>query len=95
MRPFILAAVASLFVMPALAQSPVCGPTKDIYRALTTQHQEKPVWAGEVNPQAGGGYAVVFQSESGTWTILQVLGETSCVVGAGHRSTSNLPGEGI
>lgn len=65
-------------------QAPVCGPMREIVRALMGKdYKEEPVWVG-TTIEDGTSSVLFVNRETKTWTILVSKGGTACVVGMGE-----------
>jgi hypothetical protein len=62
----------------------LCNNTSIILRSMELEYKEKLIWTGQ---DSVGIHAVFHNAKTGTWTILQLMGETSCVLGVGGKST--------
>lgn len=84
----ILALVTVSAGSQALA-SPLCGDAGDFRDQLTRGYREEVIGGGVTQ---GVATLIYVNPETGTWTVLQVLGDRACVIAAGNDWTSTLPG---
>jgi hypothetical protein len=78
----ILSAASAADVLTTVKTDMICGPTEVILSTLIKNYQEQLVWKGT---GTDGGYAMMVNEKSGTWTLLYVAKEQTCVVGAGNE----------
>lgn len=62
----------------------VCDKTNAVFAVLQEKFQEMPVWGGK---SAGDqtSYALMLNSETKTWTLLQFNTDTACILGLGNE----------
>lgn len=63
----------------------VCDSTKKLLDQLKNKWNEKLVWYGKDGNNESR-YALFVNSKTGSWTILQMSTEISCVLGVGENS---------
>lgn len=61
----------------------VCDKTDTVFAVLKEKFQETPVWGGN-NSGDQTSYALMLNSETRTWTLLQFNTETACILGIGN-----------
>ena len=61
----------------------VCDKTATVFLALEEKFQEMPVWGGKTS-QDKSNYALMLNSETKTWTLVQFNADTACVLGTGN-----------
>ena len=72
-----------------------CPPLESMIEELGNKYQEQIVWQGVTPTQRGPIEVMLFQSPKGTWTILQVVGITACILRAGVDATPIQTGKGV
>lgn len=82
-----LTVAAFLLATPAKAQSQ-CGDREQMLTILSTAYDESLVWVG-TDPR--GWTVELYQSPTGTFTILASQGTTACMVGAGENAQTVRP----
>ncbi len=84
--------IATLLITVAIAQSTavekkknvVCDDTKKMYNELVNgEYAEKPVWGGEGENSK---FVLLVNKKTSTWTLIEFLNDTSCVLGVGEGS---------
>ena len=67
---------------PSLAFAAECGPSLDVYRALSERYDERRVSIGLAADAAS--IVETWASEAGTWTVIVTMPNgTSCLIGSG------------
>jgi hypothetical protein len=61
----------------------VCDKTATVFAALEEKFQEMPVWGGK-NSGDQASYALMLNSETKTWTLVQFNADTACILGIGN-----------
>jgi hypothetical protein len=67
----------------------ICDETKKIIKSLTEAFNEKPTWIAN-DSTSDSRYALFVNEKTGTWTLLQVTPEISCILGVGTESKFHL-----
>lgn len=92
MKKLITIIIATLLTTVAIAQSTaferkkpvVCDDTKKIYNELVNgEYAERPVWGGEGENTK---FILLVNKTTGTWTLIEFLKDTSCILGVGEGS---------
>lgn len=65
----------------------VCDKTAEVFEVLGKQHQEVPVWGGK-NSEEKSNYALMLNTETKTWTLIQFNNNVACVLGTGNDYVS-------
>lgn len=60
----------------------LCDKTAEMFEALGKQYQEVPVWGGK-NSEQGLNFALMLNTETKTWTLVQFNTKTACILGIG------------
>jgi hypothetical protein len=61
----------------------VCDKTDTVFSVLKEKFQEMPVWGGK-NSGDQASYALMLNSETRTWTLVQFNTDTACILGIGN-----------
>lgn len=79
--------------VPAPAQGQMCMPVPDMLEVVEN-FGEVVIWEGVTANETTGTLAavVLFQSESGSWTLAAIDGQMGCVIAVGASGTGK-PGE--
>ena len=92
MKKLITILVTALLTTAAIPQSTsverkknvLCDDTKTMYNELVNgEYAERPVWGGEGDKTK---FILLINKQTGTWTFIEFLNDTSCVLGVGDGS---------
>ena len=90
MKKLITILVAALLTTAAIPQATqakknvLCDDTKKMYNELVNgEYAEKPVWGGEGENSK---FVLLINKQTGTWTFIEFVKDTSCVLGVGEGS---------
>lgn len=92
MKKLIILLFATLLVVVAIAQATpvekkknvICDDTKTIYNELINgEYAERPVWGGDGEKSQ---FVLLVNKKTGTWTFIEFVKDTSCVLGVGEGS---------
>ena len=92
MKKLITVLIAALLTTAAIPQSTsverkktvICDDTKKMYNELVNgEYAERPVWGGEGENTK---FILLVNKTTGTWTLIEFLKDTSCVLGVGEGS---------
>ena len=90
MKKLITILVAALLTTAAIPESTqakknvLCDDTKTMYNELINgEYAERPVWGGEGDKTK---FILLINKQTGTWTFIEFLNDTSCVLGVGDGS---------
>jgi len=64
----------------------ICDSFSEVFTTIINDFNEKLFWAGEDLTNESK-YALMVNSETGTWTIIQFSKDTACVLGVGKNSS--------
>lgn len=90
MKKLITILITALLTTAAIAQSRqvkktvICDDTKTLYNELINgEYAERPVWGGEGDKTK---FILLINKTTGTWTFIEFLNDTACVLGVGEGS---------
>jgi len=92
MKKLITILIAALLTTAAIPQSTavekkktvICDDTKTMYNELVNgEYAERPVWGGE---NENSKFVLLINKKTGTWTFIEFVKDTSCVLGVGEGS---------
>lgn len=92
MKKLIILLFTALLITVAIAQSTAvekkknvtCYDTTTLFNALVNgEFIERPVWGGEGENSK---YVLLINKKTGTWTFIEFVKDTSCVLGVGGGS---------
>jgi hypothetical protein len=91
MKKLITILVAALLTTAAIPQSTavekkktvICDDTKTMYNELVNEYSERPVWGGDGENSK---FVLLINKKTGTWTFIEFVKDTSCVLGVGEGS---------
>ncbi len=73
-----------------IRKSLICDETQKVVKALAEKFNEKPVWVAR-DIKDDSKYSLFVNPKTGSWTLLQMTPDVSCILGVGEES--NLLGE--
>jgi len=85
----LVAAFAWLTFLPANAAM-LCGPRKQVIDNLKSSAQEREIWFGHPLG-APDAVMLLLASDKGTWTLLVVRPDVSCIIAGGTGSALGVP----
>jgi hypothetical protein len=92
MKKLIILFFAALLIVVAIAQATpvekrknvICDDTKTLYNELVNgEYAERPVWGGDSEKSQ---FVLLVNKETGTWTLIEFVKDTSCILGVGEGS---------
>lgn len=63
----------------------LCDSTERLVKSLSTNYKEQATWTG-VDVQDKSRYSLWVNAQAGTWTLLKMTPEVSCILGVGTNS---------
>jgi hypothetical protein len=78
--PYYAAAQSTAF---KLDKTTVCDNTKKLIDEIIAEYKEIPAWTGY---EEKSGYVLLINPETDTWTFIQYMKNTACVLGVGEGS---------
>lgn len=73
----------------------ICAPAKDLFPQYSAVLKEKIVWEGNVKLEQGVLEFVLFQGETGKWSLFVVQDGIACLRAQGQNGTPNELGKGV
>lgn len=88
--PVVLLVALAMAISPVFAQTvqplaPQCGGYSGVLEGLAARYGESVVWSGR---RPDGSLVVITAAESGSWTLLLVLGSEACIATFGQNAAS-------
>lgn len=85
----LISTIANAQVGPEFRQIPkpvICGPVETVLKGLADEDiNEKPIWVGK-NDDGKSDYAVMVNSKTTAFTVLQFGKDWACILGIGYKS---------